>query len=312
MGIVTSLLLTVYFRFNDCLFAVFSSQRWKHVDSPRWSSSTVCPALPSHWSLWSVESFCLQTSWCRTGRQPCRDKLHHKHTLTVWQSMSVRAQGDISQPTLAEPPCCSCNLSTPPECQSPSDPTDPFYSPETQSTTFTSCSPSKETLSRHSSIKTQLKCFRSFSMFTCTLIFHLYSKYGNISNFIQVMWTEYSGWIFLLKPFPEWSVFRLRGVGYAGIIPDLVDMHMALWEYVPQSGFLRQFATHSSCLFTACAQLWNVNKPANSLLNVRGDARSKEKSTFLVGRRNTPTWVWQRGYTTGECYCSLKRTRIPP
>lgn len=60
-----SQLEAVYSSFTDCL------------SLPRWSSSTAGPILLSRWSLWSAESSCPQTSWCRTGRQPCRDKLHH-------------------------------------------------------------------------------------------------------------------------------------------------------------------------------------------------------------------------------------------
>ena len=51
-------------------------------------------------------------------------------------SLSVSTQG--LTPTLAEPPCCSCNLNTPPGCRSPSVPTDPFCFPETEHS-FTSC-----------------------------------------------------------------------------------------------------------------------------------------------------------------------------
>lgn len=38
---------------------------------------------------------------------------------------------ETKAPTLAELPCCSCNLNTPPEYRSPSDPEDPFCCPET-------------------------------------------------------------------------------------------------------------------------------------------------------------------------------------
>ena len=45
-----------------------------------------------------------------------------------------------------------------------------------------------------------------------------YSKHDNIPNLIQVMLTAYSGWIFRIRPFYKYSIFRLRHVGYSGII----------------------------------------------------------------------------------------------
>lgn len=87
-----------------------------------------------------------------------------------------------------------------------------------------------------------------------------------------------------------------------------MDTYAANSDYASQLGFLLQFVTHG--LLPACTL--QRNQLANSLQGWGSDESSKEKPTFLAGRKNTPFKRYERGFneaaTSGkQCYFDTKK-----
>ena len=120
----------------------------------------------------------------------------------------------------------------------------------------------------------------SISKFTCTPIFHYYFEYDNIPN---------SGWIFRIRPFSKYSIFRLRrGIfwyysGFRGILwtcmQRIRNMRLSwgfcssLWQFMAAYGQI-------------CALLWLLytKRQANSLQGCSRDVCPKEKKEKLFKR----------------------------
>lgn len=98
--------------------------------------------------------------------------------------------------------------------------------------------------------------------FTCTLISYYHSEHVNILNLIRVIFS-----LDINNRFP---------------IKTTLSVYTTHSEYASQLGFLPQFAT------LACSR--SAQGRVNSLQSRSRDACSREKPTFLVRRRKTPTF----------------------